>query len=264
MLRLEPDRSTVGSCHRLAESVARSVNEELAGRSTVTIERTVARLFGVDGLGPSGIPLANTVVDHLISLGKLEEGVALRLANASLVLNATPAEVAEKIAAKKVDLGSLPWHGTEACRAKAGKLAAAALSESKTGGWAAGFLNAPRSRQSVALRDRRHRRHTRRHHPGEDGRGARRRCHRRNKVNGPESPRLCPPRGNPRRIRRDVRYPGELQAHARGSRRRVQAVGKVYKIGELLLRALHAGDRRYGCPGALGHYAERRHVRHFV
>ncbi|HHX28785.1 MAG: lysine 5,6-aminomutase subunit alpha TIM-barrel domain-containing protein [Bacillota bacterium] len=131
MLRLEPDRSTVGSCHRLAESVARSVNEELAGRSTVTIERTVARLFGVDGLGPSGIPLANTVVDHLISLGKLEEGVALRLANASLVLNATPAEVAEKIAAKKVDLGSLPWHGTEACRAKAGKLAAAALERIK-------------------------------------------------------------------------------------------------------------------------------------
>ena len=135
MLRLEPDRSTVGSCHRLAESVARSVNEELAGRSTVTIERTVARLFGVDGLGPSGIPLANTVVDHLISLGKLEEGVALRLANASLVLNATPAEVAEKIAPRRLIWGA--FRGTVPKRAgqKPVNWRRPPWSESKTGGW---------------------------------------------------------------------------------------------------------------------------------
>jgi beta-lysine 5,6-aminomutase alpha subunit len=127
MLRLELDAAKVESCHRLAESVARSVNDELSLRSTVTIERAVARLFGVDGVAPSGVPLANEVVDHLVSLGRIEDGVALHLANASVVLGAPPAEVAAMIALKKVDLGTLPWLGTEAARAKADELASGAL-----------------------------------------------------------------------------------------------------------------------------------------
>jgi beta-lysine 5,6-aminomutase alpha subunit len=127
MLRLDLDASKVHLCHALAESVARKVNEELSGRSTVTIERTVARLFGVEGVSSSGVPLANALVDHLVSLGKMEDGVAIHLANACAVLDLSPEEVSAKVAAKELDLGSLPWRGAEECRAKARELTDAAL-----------------------------------------------------------------------------------------------------------------------------------------
>lgn len=129
MLRLDLDTSKVDLCHALAESIARKVNEELSGRSTVTIERTVARLFGVEGVSPSGVPLANVLVDHLVSLGKVEDGVAIHLANACAVLDLSPQDVAAKVAAKEVDLGSLPWRGAEECRAKAKELTCAALAK---------------------------------------------------------------------------------------------------------------------------------------
>lgn len=129
MLRLDLDSSKVDLCHALAERVARNVSEELSGRSTVTIERTVARLFGVEGVSPSGVPLANVLVDHLISLGRIEDGIAVHLANACAVLDLTPEEVAAKVAAKEVDLGSLPWRGTEECREKARELTEIALAK---------------------------------------------------------------------------------------------------------------------------------------
>lgn len=129
MLRLDLDASKVRECHELAESIARKVNEELSGRSTVTIERTVARLFGVEGVAPSGVPLANVLVDHLISLGRLEDGLAIHLANACAALGLSPEEVAEKVAAKEVDFGSLPWLGVEESRAKARELAGAGLAK---------------------------------------------------------------------------------------------------------------------------------------
>ena len=48
------------------------------GHTTVAIERTVARLFGVDGVDDLGVPLPNVLVDALGP--RLGEGLALPLA----------------------------------------------------------------------------------------------------------------------------------------------------------------------------------------
>ena len=127
MLRLDFDREKAARCHRMAADIALGVNRELSSYSTVTIERTVARLFGVDGVDSHGVPLPNVVVDHVNSLGNLEDGVALHLANACLALDEEPQEVAEKVASGRLDFSHLAWQGREACETKARDLAGAGL-----------------------------------------------------------------------------------------------------------------------------------------
>ena len=127
MLRLDLDTRKVERCHELAAAVAEAVDRELAPYSTVTIERTVARLFGVDGVDSKGVPLPNVIVDHVNSLGRLEDGVALPMANACAVLGISPQEVAERIGAGRLDLSKLPWRGREEVEGVARELAAAGL-----------------------------------------------------------------------------------------------------------------------------------------
>jgi hypothetical protein len=52
-MELRFDRSAAERCHEIASAIAAGVNKELAAYSTETIERTVARLFGVDGVDPT-------------------------------------------------------------------------------------------------------------------------------------------------------------------------------------------------------------------
>jgi beta-lysine 5,6-aminomutase alpha subunit len=127
MLRLALDAGIVRRCHDMAASIASGVNKELWGFSTVTIERTVARLFGVDGVDSKGVPLPNVVVDHLNATGKLEDGLALHLANACLALDSTPQDVTEKIASGRLDLSRIPWQGRDEAGSRARELAAAGL-----------------------------------------------------------------------------------------------------------------------------------------
>lgn len=127
MLKVRFDTNTADACHSMASAVAAKVNEELKSFSTVAIERTVARLFGIEGVGPGGVPLVNALVSHLESLGLLQDGAAIHLANACLALDLPPEEVAKRIAAGKLDMSKVPWNGSEACRAKADEMAASAL-----------------------------------------------------------------------------------------------------------------------------------------
>jgi beta-lysine 5,6-aminomutase alpha subunit len=66
-------------------------------------------------------------VDHLKAAGKLGSGVAVHLANACLALEVGPQEVAERVAAGRLDFSSLPWLGLEACESKALELAEVGL-----------------------------------------------------------------------------------------------------------------------------------------
>src|SRR5512141_3168838 len=73
---LHLDRARVERCRALADQVTAPVLE-LAGRhTTVSIERTVLRLFGLHDAGPRGVPLVNLAVDALLPRGLLERGAA--------------------------------------------------------------------------------------------------------------------------------------------------------------------------------------------
>ena len=127
MLKLNLDTNKIDRCHELAQNITSKVNEELQPYGTVAIERTVTRFMGVDGVDDEGIPLPNVFVNELVDRGKINDGAALYLANACMEFGVTPQEVCESVARKKLDVSSLPWHGTDAVKAKAKELCSESL-----------------------------------------------------------------------------------------------------------------------------------------
>jgi beta-lysine 5,6-aminomutase alpha subunit len=96
-MRLELDSALAEEGFALAEAIADPVIGFAREHTTVAIERTVARLFGVDGVDELGVPLPNVLVDALGP--RLGEGIALPLAAACLEADRSPQQVAEAVAA---------------------------------------------------------------------------------------------------------------------------------------------------------------------
>ena len=90
------DMEKVEKARQLAKSIALKVQEDINLHTTVSVERTVARLFGIDGTNHEDIPLANVVVDQVYRAGCLDRGVAFWIANAVVALDKTPQQVAEE------------------------------------------------------------------------------------------------------------------------------------------------------------------------
>jgi beta-lysine 5,6-aminomutase alpha subunit len=119
MPRLELDRGVVAACHQAAAQIVAQVVDEIAGKTTVSVERTVARLLGVDGANELEVPLPNVLVDHVRDQGELPEGIAYWLGNAMLADETrTPQQIADDIAAGELDLCAIPASPREAVHAR--------------------------------------------------------------------------------------------------------------------------------------------------
>ena len=95
--KLDLDPGVIASCQQAARQIARQVGEEIAGKTTVSVERTVARLLGVDGAN-GGAPLPNVLVDHVADRGELGKGIGYWLGNALLDDGArSPQQIAEAV-----------------------------------------------------------------------------------------------------------------------------------------------------------------------
>jgi beta-lysine 5,6-aminomutase alpha subunit len=70
------DSKQVERCRALASEVFDQVYAFIAEHSTVSIERTVLRLFGLSGAGARGVPLCNLMVDRIKEGGGLSKGAA--------------------------------------------------------------------------------------------------------------------------------------------------------------------------------------------
>jgi beta-lysine 5,6-aminomutase alpha subunit len=73
-LYLDPEQ--VARCRQLATRVVQGVFDFIDHHTTVSIERTVLRLFGVSGASPRGVPLCNLMVDRIHKAGSLGRGAA--------------------------------------------------------------------------------------------------------------------------------------------------------------------------------------------
>ncbi len=93
---LRLDERLVGEAFELAEAIAAPVLRLAGEHTTVSIERTVARLVGVDGVDELGVPLPNVLVDALGP--RLGDGLALPLAAACRAAARSPQQVAEAVA----------------------------------------------------------------------------------------------------------------------------------------------------------------------
>lgn len=96
-----------------AKKVAEETQAFIDRHTTVTVERAVCRLLGIDGVNEVGVPLPNVVVDHMVEKGLLPFGACYAIGNAMAETGLSPQEIAEKVEAGALDLGALPAHGRE-------------------------------------------------------------------------------------------------------------------------------------------------------
>ncbi|MFN4191220.1 MAG: lysine 5,6-aminomutase subunit alpha TIM-barrel domain-containing protein, partial [Pseudothermotoga sp.] len=105
--RIRLDKKLVDYARELAKEITDQVQEMIDQHSTVSVERTVLRLFGVDGVTDDQIPLVNVVVDKIKEWEMLQDGVAKPIVNAMIVLDKNAQEIAEAVV-DGLDLRSLP------------------------------------------------------------------------------------------------------------------------------------------------------------
>ena len=110
--KLNLDFSLVEKARKNAEQIANEVQTYIEKHTTVSVERSVARLLGVDGIDENGVPLPNLLVDQLKQKKGLSMGVAFYLGNAMLILKKSPAEIALMISEEGLDISSLPLQNT--------------------------------------------------------------------------------------------------------------------------------------------------------
>ncbi len=124
--KLDLDPGVVAACRQAATQIAEQVTERIAGRTTVSVERSITRLVGVDGADGLDVPLPNVLVDHVRDSGGLGRGVAHWLGNAMLRTGRTPQQIAEAVSAGELDLFALASSPEAAELAQDGALPAAA------------------------------------------------------------------------------------------------------------------------------------------
>jgi beta-lysine 5,6-aminomutase alpha subunit len=127
--KLDLDPGVVAACRAAAAQIAAQVSEQIAGRTTVSVERSVARLLGMDGADDLEVPLPNVLVDHVHAGGGLGRGVAFWVGNAMLQTGKAPQQIVEALSAGELDLFALQIGEEAAIRARVTEECAARLDE---------------------------------------------------------------------------------------------------------------------------------------
>lgn len=104
------DFDKVAYAKGVAGTIADQVQQFVEHYSTVTVERTLCRLMGIDGVDKDDVPLPNVVVDTLKDKGMLGDGALHFLGNAVLDTGKTPQEIAQLIAEGAYDVASATAH----------------------------------------------------------------------------------------------------------------------------------------------------------
>ena len=106
--KLNLDPKVINSARSAACHIAEDTQKFIDKNTTVTVERTVARLLGVDGVDEIDTPLPNVLVDNIKEGGGLNRGAAFWIGNAMVNTNLSPQQIAEKISAGEIDITKLP------------------------------------------------------------------------------------------------------------------------------------------------------------
>lgn len=125
MSKLGLNQEWIDQARNSARNVAKDVQAFIDEHTTVTVERTVCRLLGIDGVNEVEIPLPNVLVDHLVENDALSGGAAYYIGNAMAEYHISPQEIAEKVNAGEINLIKVPAHPEEEIKAQIQPIAVA-------------------------------------------------------------------------------------------------------------------------------------------
>jgi len=106
--KLNLDFSIVEKARETAKNIALDTQKFIDRHTTTTIERTVCRLLGIDGVDEFGVPLPNIVIDNIRKGNGLGNGAAIIIGNAILHTDLSLQEIAEKVSKEELNLTELP------------------------------------------------------------------------------------------------------------------------------------------------------------
>ncbi|SKC58295.1 beta-lysine 5,6-aminomutase alpha subunit /D-lysine 5,6-aminomutase alpha subunit [Maledivibacter halophilus] len=121
--KLNLDKGLIEKARGSARNIAEDMQRFIEKHTTVTVERTVVRLLGVDGVDDIEKPLPNVVVDHIAEGGGLSTGAAYWIGNAIANTRKNPQEIAEEISTGQLDIMKLPIADEEKIKEEIQKLA---------------------------------------------------------------------------------------------------------------------------------------------
>ena len=122
---LENDQ--VNRVKELASNIADKVQEFIVNYSSVSVERTILRLYGIDGVDSFGTPLPNRIVDLWLDHADLSAGISHPFATAMLKSGKDAQKTAELIIAGKLDFDSTGIFSKKAISEKEEMLACNAI-----------------------------------------------------------------------------------------------------------------------------------------
>lgn len=106
--KLNLNFAIVEKARQSAKEIAENTQKFIEKHTSVTIERTCARLLGIDGVDSCGVPLPNLIVDSLRQNNALSLGLCAYLGNAIIQTGKSPQQIAEAVAANELDITRLP------------------------------------------------------------------------------------------------------------------------------------------------------------
>ncbi|MDR4969409.1 MAG: lysine 5,6-aminomutase subunit alpha, partial [Acholeplasmataceae bacterium] len=104
MSKLNLNVETIKQCRNDAKQIANEVQRYIDKHTTVSVERSLLRLLGTDGVNDFDVPLVNVVVDHVVKHADLSKGICHYMSYAVHETRLSPQEIAQKIASSELSL----------------------------------------------------------------------------------------------------------------------------------------------------------------
>src|SRR5271168_252665 len=98
MAQVPVDQRAVDECRVLAGAIADDVQTYVGRHTSVGVERTILRAYGVEGVDDQGVPLVNTAVERYQKAGLLGRGISYFLGRALAAGATSPQDAAERLA----------------------------------------------------------------------------------------------------------------------------------------------------------------------
>jgi beta-lysine 5,6-aminomutase alpha subunit len=130
--KLNLDFNLVDKARNSAKNIALSVQDFINMHTTVTVERSILRLYGIDGVDEFERPLPNVIVDAISEKGLLNVGVSYFIGNAMANTGLNPQEIARKVAQNEIDITALPDLGITKAQEMINSVAIEAVKKIKT------------------------------------------------------------------------------------------------------------------------------------
>jgi beta-lysine 5,6-aminomutase alpha subunit len=105
--KLNLDQNLVTKARQSAANIAGKTQKFIEKHTSVTIERTCARLLGIDGVDEFDVPLPNVIVENIRKNGGLNLGLSIYLGNAVIQTGLNVQQIAEEVSQQKLDLTRL-------------------------------------------------------------------------------------------------------------------------------------------------------------